>query len=171
MYASTEQCSRERVQALADALYTEHRGRLLAIARRNSACAEDAEEALQDAFILFIDHFEPRDGAPPLAWLSLTLKRRCWALYQLRRRGWGQGRAARPSTAPPRRYWPAVSLKAFRRCPGGAAHPFSPLSPRPSRLLAVWPSSASIESTPRPRWIRSSEVRVGSLSPRSRRPQ
>lgn len=70
---------------LADRLYTEHRTRLLAIARRNSASLEDAEEALQDAFILFIDRFDPDSGAPPLAWLTLTLKRRCWALYRHQR--------------------------------------------------------------------------------------
>jgi RNA polymerase sigma factor (sigma-70 family) len=82
---ATQVAQRVRTAALAEALYTEHRGRLLAIARRNSACAEEAEEALQDAFILFIDHFDPDTGAPPLAWLSLTLKRRCWALYRDRR--------------------------------------------------------------------------------------
>jgi RNA polymerase sigma factor (sigma-70 family) len=74
-----------RAATLADRLYTEHRGRLLAIARRNSACIEDAEEALQDAFILFIDRFDPDAKAPPLAWLTLTLKRRCWALHRHQR--------------------------------------------------------------------------------------
>ncbi len=40
--------------------------------------------------VLFIEHFDPDDEAPPLAWLTLTLKRRCWALYRLRRRDWQQ---------------------------------------------------------------------------------
>ncbi|HEY4778975.1 MAG TPA: sigma factor [Solirubrobacterales bacterium] len=80
MYASTEQGSRERVQSLADRLYRDHHGRLLAIARRNAANEADAAEALHDAFILFIEHFDPSCEAPPLAWL--TLKRRCWALYR-----------------------------------------------------------------------------------------
>ena len=70
---------------LAERLYAEHRGRLLTIARRNSACGEDAEEALQDTFILFIDRFDAATEAPPLAWLTLTLKRRCWALYRHQR--------------------------------------------------------------------------------------
>ncbi len=83
--AAEWQTRHPRIATIADQLYTEHRGRLLAIARRNSACAEDAEEALQDAFILFIDHFEPDGEAPPLAWLTLTLKRRCWALYRYQR--------------------------------------------------------------------------------------
>ncbi len=69
-----------------------HRGRLLA--HRPIATAEEdaeqAEEALQDAFVLFIDRFDPTSGAPPLAWLTLTLKRRSWALYRLRRRDWQQ---------------------------------------------------------------------------------
>jgi RNA polymerase sigma factor (sigma-70 family) len=76
---------RARTAILAEHLYAEQHGRLLAIARRNSACLDDAEEALQDAFILFIDNFDPDDEAPPLAWLTLTLKRRCWALYRHQR--------------------------------------------------------------------------------------
>jgi RNA polymerase sigma factor (sigma-70 family) len=76
---------RVRTAILAERLYAEQHGRLLAIARRNSACLDDAEEALQDAFILFIDNFDPDDQAPPLAWFTLTLKRRCWALYRHQR--------------------------------------------------------------------------------------
>jgi RNA polymerase sigma factor (sigma-70 family) len=75
-----------RIEALAERLYFAHRPRLLAIARRNSDGEEEAEEALQDAFIAFIEHFDPCSEAPPLAWLILTLKRRCWALYRERRR-------------------------------------------------------------------------------------
>jgi RNA polymerase sigma factor (sigma-70 family) len=82
---ATWKARRARTATLADQLYTEHRSRLLTIARRNSASIEDAEEALQDAFILFIDHFDPTTGAPALAWLTLTLKRRCWALYRHQR--------------------------------------------------------------------------------------
>jgi RNA polymerase sigma factor (sigma-70 family) len=73
---------RSRTQALAAHLYATHHRRLLAIGKRNSSSTEDAEEALHDAFILFIDHFDPDAGAPPLAWLTLTLKRRCWATYR-----------------------------------------------------------------------------------------
>ena len=86
MYASTAQQRRDaQVQALAGQIYDAHRGRLLAIARHNCEGAEQAEEALQDAFISFIEHFDPDGEAPPLAWLTLTLKRRCWALYRQRR--------------------------------------------------------------------------------------
>ena len=77
-------------EALAEQLYIAHRTRLLAIARRNCADGEEAEEAIQDAFIFFIEHFDPDGEAPPLAWLTLTLKRRCWALYRLRRQAWEQ---------------------------------------------------------------------------------
>ena len=82
---------RGRTTVLAEELYAQHRSRLLRIAKRNSAGVEDAEEALQDALILFIDHFDPDSEAPALAWLSLTLKRRCWALYRRRRWGWEHG--------------------------------------------------------------------------------
>jgi RNA polymerase sigma factor (sigma-70 family) len=71
--------------ALAAEIFNQHRGHLLAIAKRNSSNGEEAEDALQDALLLFITHFDPDGSAPPLAWLTLTLKRRCWALY--RRRG------------------------------------------------------------------------------------
>lgn len=62
---------RERAERLAEQLCASRRGWLLAIARRNSACAEEAEEALQDALILFIDRFDPAGDAPPLAWLTI----------------------------------------------------------------------------------------------------
>ena len=87
---SAEQRRDAQVKALADQLYAERRNYLLHIARRNGANGEDAEEALQDAFVFFIERFDPASGAPPLAWLTLTLKRRCWALYRLRRRDWQQ---------------------------------------------------------------------------------
>jgi RNA polymerase sigma factor (sigma-70 family) len=73
---------RSRTQTLAAHLYATHHRRLLAIGKRNSSSTEDAEEALHDAFVLFINHFDPDAGAPPLAWLTLTLKRRCWATYR-----------------------------------------------------------------------------------------
>jgi RNA polymerase sigma factor (sigma-70 family) len=83
---ASPEARRAGAETLAERLYTDHRPRLLAIARRNCANPDDAEEALQDAFILFIDHFDPAGEAPPLPWLTLTLKRRCWALYGQRRR-------------------------------------------------------------------------------------
>jgi RNA polymerase sigma factor (sigma-70 family) len=63
---------------IANDLFTTHHRRLMAIATRNSPTHQDAEEALQDAFAIFIDHFNPNSEAPPLAWITLTLKRRCW---------------------------------------------------------------------------------------------
>lgn len=72
-------------EAVAQKLYAAHRTRLLAIARRNCGDSEDAEEALHDAFILFIERFDPASGSPALPWLTLTLKRRCWAIYKRRR--------------------------------------------------------------------------------------
>jgi len=73
-------------EGIARRLYSAHRPRLLAIARHNCGNSDDAEEALHDAFVLFIDHFDPTGEAPPLPWLTLTLKRRCWAIYGQRRR-------------------------------------------------------------------------------------
>jgi RNA polymerase sigma factor (sigma-70 family) len=70
---------RNRALALAGELYPANQRRLLAIATRNSPTPQDAEEALHDAFALFIQNFDPDSDAPPVAWLTLTLKRRCWA--------------------------------------------------------------------------------------------
>jgi RNA polymerase sigma factor (sigma-70 family) len=75
MYYSRAQ---QPVRRLAAELYLEQQGYLMAIARRHALNEADAEEALQEAFAAFIEHFDPGCGAPPLAWLTLTLKRACW---------------------------------------------------------------------------------------------
>jgi DNA-directed RNA polymerase specialized sigma24 family protein len=60
MYSNTaEQQRRERVQALAEELYRERRQYLLRIATRNAATEADAEEAVQFAFLAFIEKFDP----------------------------------------------------------------------------------------------------------------
>lgn len=83
MYASTaDHDRRPQVQALAERLYRERYDYLLRIAVRHAANREDAEEAVQFAFLAFLGHFDPDGGAPPLAWLTLTLKRECWARYR-----------------------------------------------------------------------------------------
>ncbi len=101
MYAGTEQRNRERVQVLADQLYRDHRGRLLAIATRNAANREDASEAVQFAFLAFIEHFDPDAGALPLAWLTTTVKRQCWAAYRLRHLDRSAGQEAAPGEEGP----------------------------------------------------------------------
>jgi RNA polymerase sigma factor (sigma-70 family) len=75
MYYSRAQ---QPVRRLAAELYLEKRDYLMAISRRHALNEADAEEALQEAFAAFIEHFDPGRGAPPLAWLTLTLKRACW---------------------------------------------------------------------------------------------
>jgi len=82
MYSNTEQQRRERVQVLAEELYRERRHYLLRIARKNGVNEVDAEEAMNEAFASFIRAFDPDGGAPALAWLTLTLKRECWARYR-----------------------------------------------------------------------------------------
>jgi RNA polymerase sigma factor (sigma-70 family) len=76
--SSSEQQERAQVKSLAAELYAEQYSQLLAIARKNAVTGAEAEEALQDAFAQFIAHFDPDGGAPPIAWLILTLKRACW---------------------------------------------------------------------------------------------
>jgi RNA polymerase sigma factor (sigma-70 family) len=71
------------VRRLAAEIYEERHAYLLRIAKRNAASGSDAEEALQDAFASFISEFDPERGAPPLAWLTVVLKRRCWRLRDM----------------------------------------------------------------------------------------
>lgn len=82
MYASTEQRRRARVQALADELYRERYHHLLRIARANAFNRADAEEATQDAFASFIEHFDPeRRGTPAVARRSCRARRAFPDLY------------------------------------------------------------------------------------------
>jgi RNA polymerase sigma factor (sigma-70 family) len=76
MYA--EPRGNAEVRELATQLYREQRPYLLAIARPNATSAADAEEALNEAFVSFINHYDPDGAAPALPWLILTLKRQCW---------------------------------------------------------------------------------------------
>lgn len=73
------------IRRLAAEIYSGRRASLLAVARRNCTREADAEEALHDAFAAFIEHYDPDGGAPALAWLTLTLKRRCWRITADRR--------------------------------------------------------------------------------------
>jgi RNA polymerase sigma factor (sigma-70 family) len=70
--------NRRSVNRLAGQLFAEEHVHLLRIARRNCAHEADAEDALQEAFAAFMQSFDPDRGAPPLAWLTLVLKRACW---------------------------------------------------------------------------------------------
>lgn len=75
---TTPATRRARVEVLATTLYAEQRSHLLRVANRHAFNADDAEEALNEAFIAFIGKFDP-DGEPhPVAWLTLVLKRECW---------------------------------------------------------------------------------------------
>lgn len=76
---STKTRRRAEVRELAIKLYREQCSYLLLIARQNAGNEAIAEEALQEAFISFLRGFDPGRGAPPLAWLTLALKRECWA--------------------------------------------------------------------------------------------
>ena len=57
----------EEVRRLAGEIYEERYAYLLRIAKRNAATAADAD-------------YDPALGAPPLAWRTLVMKRRCWRL-------------------------------------------------------------------------------------------
>jgi RNA polymerase sigma factor (sigma-70 family) len=73
-------CSTPEIHRLAAELYADKRLYLLRIARRNAATETDAEEAVQDAFLAFVSQYDLESGAPPLAWVTLATKRRCWRL-------------------------------------------------------------------------------------------
>jgi RNA polymerase sigma factor (sigma-70 family) len=69
---------RAGLEELAARGYATERGRLMSIARANTDRPEDAEEALNEAFVLFLTRFDPRRFPEPLSWLTVTLKRLCW---------------------------------------------------------------------------------------------
>lgn len=80
MYAtSPEQRRTAKVRELAATLYAEHYRRLYRIARKHGGRGVDPDEAVQEAFALFLAAFDPDGDAPPLASLTLTLERFCWA--------------------------------------------------------------------------------------------
>jgi RNA polymerase sigma factor (sigma-70 family) len=88
MYESARQNRREKVRVLAEGLYRDRQSLLMAIARRHSDTGVDAEAALHDAFLAFLQHYDPATAeSDPLPWLILTLKRRCWSLYRRQRNG------------------------------------------------------------------------------------
>ena len=100
MYASTtEQQRRNQVQALAEQLYRERYDYLLRIALKHAANREDASEALQFSFAALIEKYDPAAGSPPLAWLTLTLERCCWASRRQMHLDRRAGQEAAPDSA------------------------------------------------------------------------
>lgn len=70
---------RTRAEGLAAKLYAERHEYLLRIACSNAPSVDDAEEALQDTFLILIEKGDPDEMVEPLAWFTLVLKRECWA--------------------------------------------------------------------------------------------
>lgn len=117
-------CGRPELAALAERLYSEHRGRLLMIARQNSDQEDDAEEALNEAFCLFLAKFDSGRFPEPVSWLTTTLKRVCW----------GTARRAE-------RERPEFGQELERRAQGASILTNRPRSePRPGRCARRWPS-------------------------------
>jgi DNA-directed RNA polymerase specialized sigma24 family protein len=69
-----------------EALLAEHRGALERQAIRHSQRPEGAEEALQDACVQFLSHFEGTTLEHALPWMLLTTKRCAWAIARVERR-------------------------------------------------------------------------------------
>jgi RNA polymerase sigma factor (sigma-70 family) len=81
---SPEQHRVAAVRELATRLFGERYRYLRRIARRHGGSGIDLDEAVQEAFASFLASYDPNGGAPPLAWLTLTLKRHCWAVRDRR---------------------------------------------------------------------------------------
>jgi RNA polymerase sigma factor (sigma-70 family) len=81
-FSETER--RRSVDRLATELFAERGAHLMAVARHHTRREADAADALQEAFVAFIAEYDPRRGSPPIAWLTLVLKRRCWRLNERR---------------------------------------------------------------------------------------
>ena len=98
-----------------------HRTRLLAIARRNSASPRTPKRPCRTPSSSSSITSTRRRGAGALAWLTLTLKRRCWALYH-------RPRLAHPDGAAP--------VRRRRR-------PSAQTSSTPLGFPTSWPRSTS----------------------------
>jgi RNA polymerase sigma factor (sigma-70 family) len=72
---------RASVAELATQIFEQRREHLLSIARRHGGRGIDPEDSLQEALALFCAHYDPEGDAHPVAWITLTLKRLCWASY------------------------------------------------------------------------------------------
>jgi RNA polymerase sigma factor (sigma-70 family) len=115
---STDQA--EAVRRQAGEIYAAWREHLLRVAKRNAACEADAEEAVQEAFVAFIESYDPAAGAPPVAWLTTTAKRKCWRARDARRREVGEllpgaeAEASRFAGSPPETEGRVVDLEEAR---------------------------------------------------------
>jgi DNA-directed RNA polymerase specialized sigma24 family protein len=75
---------------------------------------------LQEAFLAFIESYDPNASAPPLAWLTLVLKRKCWRAKAARRQVVGEllpgaeAEAGRLVGTPPETEGRVVDLEAAR---------------------------------------------------------
>jgi RNA polymerase sigma factor (sigma-70 family) len=139
MHGSDGQGPRGEVRALAAELYRERRPFLLAVARRHTDAGIDAEAALQDAFLAFLEHYDPGvDGSRPLPWLTLTLKRRCWNAHRrcraARERIECMAREETTTTVPP--VDPLEALERAERTRTGLAR-LKPAERRALSLLAL----------------------------------
>lgn len=67
-----------KARELAMELCRDRSSELLGYARSHARSMAVAEEALQEALISFLRHYDPGGGAPPIGWLKLALKRECW---------------------------------------------------------------------------------------------
>jgi RNA polymerase sigma factor (sigma-70 family) len=69
---------RNRNAELLCAVIRRHESKLRRQAYRHSELPEDAEDALQSAYVLFVERY--KGLGEPLAWLYTTVKREAWAL-------------------------------------------------------------------------------------------
>ncbi len=51
--------------------------------------------------LAFVEKYDPASGSPPLGWLTLTLQRRCWAIYRSQRLDRHVGQEADPDAGRP----------------------------------------------------------------------
>ncbi|MDF9811484.1 sigma-70 family RNA polymerase sigma factor [Streptomyces sp. SPB162] len=75
----------ERVPADFDAFFTTHRPALLARAVMLCGNRQDAEDAVQDAFLAALENWDRISGyEQPNAWVGLVMRRKLWRVLRLR---------------------------------------------------------------------------------------
>lgn len=127
---------RQRNARLLERLLESSAARLRAQAARNATSEADAEDALQEACLAFLRHYEgPEEDSIPLRWMLLVTKRCAWALGSRGRREAPSFEAGLPAGTEAQ----AGPLCPQRRGPVELAELEAELSERRSQLARLKP--------------------------------
>ncbi|MFD3547464.1 RNA polymerase sigma factor [Streptomyces sp. NPDC058655] len=125
-----EAAGKRRASVDFDAFFAAHRPALLARAVMLCGSRQDAEDAVQDAFLAALENWDRVGGyEQPSAWVSLVMRRKLWRALRLRLRA----KRAALEVAVPRQALPEETVQARRVLTAMAALP-----PRQRMVLVMY---------------------------------